>query len=36
MTAPLLVMPDMDKPFSIYCDVSGQALGCVLMQMVMW
>jgi hypothetical protein len=36
MTAPLLVMPDMNKPFSIYCDVSGQALGCVLMQMVMW
>jgi hypothetical protein len=29
---PLLVMPDMEKPFSIYCDVSGQGLGCVLMQ----
>jgi hypothetical protein len=25
-------MPDMEKPFSIYCDVSGQGLGCVLMQ----
>jgi hypothetical protein len=25
-------MPDMDMPFSIYCDVSGQGLGCVLMQ----
>jgi hypothetical protein len=25
-------MPDMEKPFSIYCDVSGQALGCVCMQ----
>jgi hypothetical protein len=29
---PLLVMPDMEKPFSIYCGVSGQGLGCVLMQ----
>jgi hypothetical protein len=25
-------MPEMEKPFSIYCDVSGQGLGCVLMQ----
>jgi ribonuclease HI len=24
-------MPDMEKAFSIYCDVSGQGLGCVLM-----
>jgi hypothetical protein len=32
MTAPLLVMPDMEKPFSIYCDASGQGLGCVLIQ----
>jgi hypothetical protein len=31
-TAPILVMPDMEKPFSIYCGVSGQGLGCVLMQ----
>jgi hypothetical protein len=31
-TAPILVMPDMEKPFSIYCDTSGQGLGCVLMQ----
>jgi hypothetical protein len=30
-TAPILVMLDMEKPFSIYCDVSGQGLGCVLM-----
>jgi hypothetical protein len=32
MTAPILVMPDMEKPFSIYCDASGQGLRCVLMQ----
>jgi hypothetical protein len=25
-------MPDMEKPFSIYCDTSGQGLGYVLMQ----
>jgi hypothetical protein len=25
-------MPDMEKPFSIYCGASGQGLGCVLMQ----
>jgi hypothetical protein len=31
-TASVLVMPDMEKPLSIYCDVSGQGLGCVLMQ----
>jgi hypothetical protein len=31
-TAPILVMSDMEKPFSIYYDVSGQGLGCVLMQ----
>jgi hypothetical protein len=32
MTAPVPVMLDMKKPFSIYCDASGQGLGCVLMQ----
>jgi hypothetical protein len=31
-TTPVLTMPDMKKPFSIYCDTSGQGLGCVLMQ----
>jgi hypothetical protein len=31
-TALVLVMPDMQKSFSIYCDSSGQGLGCVLMQ----
>jgi hypothetical protein len=30
MTAPILVMPNMEKLFSIYCDASGQGLGCVL------
>jgi hypothetical protein len=32
MTMPILVMPDMEKPFSIYYDASGQGLRCVLMQ----
>jgi hypothetical protein len=31
-TTPVLTMPDMEKPFSIYCNASGQGLGCVLMQ----
>jgi hypothetical protein len=30
--APVLTMPNMEKPFSIYYDASGQDLGCVLMQ----
>jgi hypothetical protein len=31
-TTPILTRPDMEKSFSIYCDASGQGLGCVLMQ----
>jgi hypothetical protein len=31
-TTPVLTMPDMERPFSIYYDASGQGLGCVLMQ----
>jgi hypothetical protein len=30
-TALILVMPDIEKSFSIYCDASSQGLGCVLM-----
>jgi hypothetical protein len=30
--APVLTMPDVERPFSIYCDASEQGLGCVLMQ----
>jgi hypothetical protein len=31
-TAPILVMSNMEKTFSIYCDASEQGLRCVLMQ----
>jgi hypothetical protein len=31
-TTSVLMMPNMEKPFSIYYDASGQGLGCVLMQ----
>ena len=31
-TAPMLVLPDLNKSFSIYCDASRLGLGCVLMQ----
>jgi hypothetical protein len=31
-TAPVLVLPDVHKPFSVYCDACYTGLGCVLMQ----
>jgi hypothetical protein len=31
-TTPVLAQPDNSKPFDVYCDASGTALGCVLMQ----
>jgi hypothetical protein len=30
--APVLVLPDVHKPFLVYCDVCYTGLGCVLMQ----
>ncbi|KAK1627803.1 hypothetical protein QYE76_002118 [Lolium multiflorum] len=31
-TAPILIMPNITKPFDVYCDASKIGLGCVLMQ----
>jgi hypothetical protein len=31
-TSPVLVSPDITKPFDIYCDAFGTGLRCVLMQ----
>jgi hypothetical protein len=31
-TALVLVLPDVHKPFSVYCDACYTGLGCVLMQ----
>jgi hypothetical protein len=31
-TTPILILPDVHKPFSVYCDASYTGLGCVLMQ----
>jgi hypothetical protein len=30
-TAPVLILSDVHKPFSVYCDASYTRLGCVLM-----
>jgi hypothetical protein len=32
MSTPMLIMPDLQKSFDIYCDASRQGLGSVLMQ----
>jgi hypothetical protein len=32
MSPSVLVMPNLQKGFDIYCDACGQGLGCVLMQ----
>jgi hypothetical protein len=29
---PVLILPDVHKPFSVHCDASYTGLGCVLMQ----
>ena len=31
-TTPILILPYVHKPFSVYCDASYTGLGCVLMQ----
>jgi hypothetical protein len=31
-TSPVLILPDVHKPFLVYCDASHTSLGCVLMQ----
>ncbi|GAU37353.1 hypothetical protein TSUD_395350 [Trifolium subterraneum] len=31
-SAPVLVIPDLDKKYVVYCDASNKGLGCVLMQ----
>jgi hypothetical protein len=31
-TTPILILPDVHKPFLVYCDASYTGLGCVLMQ----
>jgi hypothetical protein len=31
-TAPVLTQPDIERPFDVYCDASGNGVICVLMQ----
>ena len=31
-TAPILIVPKQGQRYKVYCDVSGDELGCVLMQ----
>ncbi|MCI76863.1 ABC transporter C family member 12-like, partial [Trifolium medium] len=31
-SAPVLVIPDPNRKFVVYCDASNKGLGCVLMQ----
>ncbi|XP_073224786.1 uncharacterized protein [Cicer arietinum] len=31
-TSPVLVLPQSEEPYEVYCDASHQGLGCVLMQ----
>ena len=32
ISSPILIMPDIKKPFDVYCDASKIGLGYVLMQ----